>query len=75
VNYTFGSKTIHALKFVKSLSAFVTANDLVLITNYRGADPAVSGVGAGSRGVGAFGFDFGNVGTPISVNIGLRTNF
>jgi hypothetical protein len=63
------------LGFVRSLSAFVTANDLVLITNYSGADPAVSGVNAGSRGVGAFGFDYGNVSTPVSVNIGFRANF
>jgi hypothetical protein len=75
LNYTFTSNTIKSLKFVKSLSAFVTGNDLILISNYRGADPAVSGVSAGSRGVGAFGFDFGNVGTPISVNLGIRAGF
>ncbi len=75
LNYTFGSNVMNRLKFVRTLSAFVTANDLILITNYRGADPAVNGNTAGSRGVGAFGFDFGNVGTPISVNIGIRANF
>ncbi len=75
LNYTFGSNVMNRLKFVRTLSAFVTANDLVLITNYRGADPAVNGNTAGSRGVGAFGFDYGNVGTPVSVNIGIRANF
>ena len=75
VNYTFSTNFTRNLKFVKSLSAFVTGNDLIQFSNYRGADPAVSGVSAGSRGVGAFGFDFGNVGTPVSVNIGLRANF
>lgn len=75
LNYTFPVKTIRNLRFVKSLSAFVTANDLVLFTNYSGADPAVNGNTAGTRGVGAFGFDFGNIGAPISVNAGFRANF
>ena len=63
------------MKFLKSLGAFVTGNDLILITNYLGADPAVNGNTAGTRGVGAFGFDYGNIPTPISVNIGLRASF
>jgi len=75
LNYTFSPKVVRSLKVVKSLSAFITGNDLILITNYTGADPAVSGVNAGSRGVGAFGFDFGNVGTPISVNVGFKATF
>ncbi|MBA2747025.1 MAG: TonB-dependent receptor, partial [Flavisolibacter sp.] len=73
MSYNFGK--LRSINFIRTLGAFVTINDLVLITNYSGADPAVSGVGAGSRGVGAFGFDFGNVGTPVSVNIGIRANF
>lgn len=75
LNYTFPRSVLGNLRFVKSLSAFVTGNDLILITNYTGADPAVSGSSAGSRGVGAFGFDYGNVGTPISMNLGIRANF
>jgi len=69
LSYTFLTKK---LKMLRSLGAFVTINDLVLITNYTGADPQVNGNTAGSRGVGAFGFDYGNVGTPISVNFGIR---
>jgi hypothetical protein len=75
VNYTFPQNSISNIRFLKGLSAFITANDLVLISNYEGADPAVSGSSAGSRGVGAFGFDFGNVGTPISLNLGFKANF
>jgi len=75
LNYSFTPSFLRSVKFVKSLSAFVTANDLVLITNYSGADPAVNGNTAGSRGVGAFGFDFGNVGTPVSFNFGIKANF
>ena len=75
LNYNFTTKFLQNISFVRSLSAFVTVNDLVLITNYTGADPAVNGNTAGSRGVGAFGFDYGNVGTPVSVNFGLKANF
>ncbi len=75
LNYNFSEKLVKNLKIVRSLGAFVTVNDLVLITNYTGADPQVNGNTAGSRGVGAFGFDYGNVGTPVSVNLGIRANF
>jgi TonB-linked SusC/RagA family outer membrane protein len=75
LNYSFSGRFVKRLKYLRTLSAFVTANDLILITNYTGADPAASGVSAGSRGVGAFGFDYGNVATPVSVNVGLRANF
>ncbi|MGL6268285.1 MAG: hypothetical protein ACRC2O_10160 [Chitinophagaceae bacterium] len=53
----------------------MTANDLILITNYSGADPAVNGNTAGTRGVGAFGFDYGTLSTPIGVNFGVRVGF
>ncbi len=75
LSYSFNAAALKNLKIIKSLSAFATVNDLILITNYTGADPQVNGNTAGSRGVGAFGFDFGNVGTPVSVNLGFRANF
>lgn len=75
VSYNFTSSIINKQKIFKTLSAFITCNDLVLITNYSGADPAVNGNTAGTRGVGAAGFDYGNIAMPISVNIGIRTSF
>jgi len=75
LTYSFNEKITKRMKVVRGLSVFATVNDLVLITNYTGADPQVNGNTAGSRGVGAFGFDFGNVGTPVSYNFGLRANF
>ncbi len=62
-------------KALKSLSVFVTGNNLLLISNYNGADPAVNGTSPATRGVGAFGFDFGTVAEPISINLGLRAGF
>ena len=75
LNYNLPAKTVKKLGFVKSLGAFVTCNDLVLITNYTGADPSGSGTNASTRGVGAAGFDYGNIATPIAVNFGVRANF
>jgi TonB-linked SusC/RagA family outer membrane protein len=75
ISYTFDSKRLFLRNALKGLSAFVTANDLVLLTNYSGADPAANGNTAGSRGVGAFGFDYGNIPTPVSFNFGIRANF
>ncbi len=63
------------IRKVQTLSAFITANDLILLTNYSGADPGVNGNTAGGRGVGAFGFDYGTLPSPISVNIGIKASF
>jgi len=59
----------------KSMSFFLTCNDLVLFTNYSGADPSANGGNASLRGVGAVGFDFGNIAAPLSFNGGFRIGF
>jgi hypothetical protein len=57
---------------VKGLSFTLTGRNLLLITNYSGVDPEVSGSGAGVGGSGSFGFD--NLGIPATrgVDFGLR---
>lgn len=72
LSYTFKQNFI---KSIKSLGFFVTANDLILLTNYSGADPAVNGNSASGRGVGGFGFDYGTLPAPISINVGIRASF
>ena len=72
VSYTFKQNFIRQ---VKSLSAFVTGNDLILLTNYSGADPSINGLTAGARGVGAFGYDYGTLPAPMQINIGIRASF
>ena len=62
-------------RYTKTMSAFLTINDLILITNYKGQDPAVGANSAASRGVSGFGFDYGNMGAPVSFNMGIRTTF
>ena len=73
--YALPKNPFKDLPGIKTLEVFLTVNDLVLITNYTGADPAVNGNTAGSRGVGGFGFDYGTMPAPISFNFGLKTSF
>lgn len=75
LSYTFPESIVKRIGAFKSLGAFVTANDLILLTNYSGADPATNGNTAGGRGVGGFGFDYGTLPSPISINIGIRASF
>jgi hypothetical protein len=75
VSYMFNPRPLRDVNALKSLEVFVTGNDLILITNYTGADPQVSGNTAGTRGVGGFGFDYGTLATPTSINFGLRAGF
>ncbi len=75
LSYNFPSKLLDKQKIFRNLGVFFTMNDLILITNYTGADPTVNGNTAGSRGVGAFGYDFGNPALPVNINFGIRTSF
>lgn len=75
LTYNLNSVISKKQKFFKTLSVFVTGNDLLMFTNYSGADPMVNGNTAGTRGVGAAGFDFGNIAVPVSFNVGFRTSF
>ncbi|MBI5371397.1 MAG: SusC/RagA family TonB-linked outer membrane protein [Sphingobacteriales bacterium] len=75
LRYTFSDRMIRNLGFLKTASVFITANDLILLTNYNGADPVVNGNTSGTRGVGGWGFDYGNVPAPVSVNFGIRAGF
>ena len=56
----------------KRASVYVTGTDLLLITNYSGMDPVVSGNTAAVGGSGAAGIDYGNFPMPRGLNFGLR---
>lgn len=75
LNYNLPTSKVKKMKPFKSLGFFFTGNDLVMFTNYRGADPAVNGNTAAAGGTGAYAFDFGSLPGPISVNFGLRAGF
>jgi TonB-linked SusC/RagA family outer membrane protein len=75
LNYDLSSVVKGKIRGLKGLSAFTTVNNLILITNYYGVDPNMNANTAGTRGVGAFGFDYGTLPSPINVNLGFRANF
>jgi TonB-linked SusC/RagA family outer membrane protein len=75
LSYTLPEKVSHVIKGLKSLSVFVTGNDLILFSNYEGADPSVIANNPGSVGVGSYGFDYGSPATPLSASFGLRARF
>ncbi len=75
LSYTLPANMLNKLKVFKSLGLFITGSDLVLMTNYRGADPSVNGNTAGSNGVGGMGIDYGSLPTPVAVNVGIKAIF
>ena len=75
LNYRLGAKYLKKLKGVKNVSFFITGNDLVLFTNYSGADPSINANNPGTGGVGGYGMDLGSAPAPLSLSFGLRTNF
>ncbi|MBO0358886.1 SusC/RagA family TonB-linked outer membrane protein [Hymenobacter sp. BT186] len=61
--------------FVKGAELSVTGRNLLLFTNYSGADPETAAAGAGVRGGGSGGFDYGSTPATRGVDMALRVNF
>jgi TonB-linked SusC/RagA family outer membrane protein len=74
LSYRFPESVYKHVHGVQGLLVFFTANNLVLLTNYAGADPDVQGNNPGTRGVGSYGMDFGSPATPMSLSGGIRVN-
>jgi TonB-linked SusC/RagA family outer membrane protein len=62
-------------RLARNANVFVTATDLVLVTNYSGLDPIVNGNTAAVGGSSAAGIDYGNFPVPRGFNFGLRVGF
>ena len=62
-------------KVVKGLTATVSGNNLILITNYKGMDPEVTSAGAGTGGSGSMGMDYCGVPATASVSFGINVTF
>jgi ferric enterobactin receptor len=75
LSYVFPKKMFANNKVFKSLNVFATGTDLLLITNYKGVDPSVNGLSAAAGGLGGTGIDFGSVGLPRGLNLGLKVGF
>ncbi|MDF2192405.1 SusC/RagA family TonB-linked outer membrane protein [Paraflavitalea sp. CAU 1676] len=71
LTYNFPRKLLGRTPFTNA-QVSVTGRNLILITDYSGVDPEVSGSGAGVGGTGSFGFD--NLGIPATrgVDISLK---
>ncbi|MBD2714928.1 SusC/RagA family TonB-linked outer membrane protein [Microvirga sp. STR05] len=61
--------------FVKGAELSVTGRNLLLLTNYSGADPETAAAGAGVRGGGSGGFDYGSTPATRGVDMAIRVNF
>lgn len=59
-------------KFISSLGVYVTLTDVFLLTNYGGTDPDTNGNNPSTAGIGGFGIDYGSMGRPLGINLGLR---
>jgi len=56
-------------------SAFVTATDVFLWTNYTGLDPIANGNDAAVGGSGGVGIDYGDFPIPRGINFGFKLSF
>lgn len=72
LQYMFDAKQLSKTKMIKGLSAFITATDVLLITNYSGIDPDSNGNNPSLGGMGGYGIDLGNMGRPLGFNFGIR---
>jgi iron complex outermembrane receptor protein len=70
LNYSFDIKS----KAIKSLSAFVSGQNLALITKYSGLDPEVN-VDHNINGVPSRGFDYAGYPKSRIFTIGLNVGF
>ncbi|RZK36092.1 MAG: TonB-dependent receptor, partial [Hymenobacter sp.] len=61
--------------FLKGIELSVTGRNLVLLTKYTGTDPETAASGAGVRGGGSGGINYGNIPATRGVDMGLRVNF
>lgn len=75
LNYRFSSNMVQKIHGLKGASAFITGNDLIVFSNYHGADAAVNSNNPGTRGVGGYGMDLGSAPTPLSISFGIKLNF
>ena len=75
LSYALPASLLSPTKFIKGVELSVTGRNLVLLTNYSGADPETAAAGAGVRGGGSNGFDYGNVPATRGVDMAVRVNF
>ena len=73
-SYRLDSKKLKS-KFFEDITLKFTGYNLALWSNYTGGDPEVNTLGAGNRGSGGSGIDYGALPSPRSYSIGLKVKF
>ncbi|MGV3508507.1 MAG: SusC/RagA family TonB-linked outer membrane protein [Sphingobacteriaceae bacterium] len=72
VSYDMSKRLASKLKFIQNARLYVTLTDVFLITNYSGMDPDGNSNNPSLGGAGGYGIDYGTMGRPLGVNLGLR---
>jgi TonB-linked SusC/RagA family outer membrane protein len=75
LSYGLPKKWLGGSNVVKGIELSVTGRNLLLFTNYTGTDPEVAAAGAGVRGGGSGGFDYGGVPATRGVDMAIRASF
>lgn len=75
LSYNFPSRWLKRQNVISSAGVFITGVDLLMLTNYSGADPSVNVNNASGRGFGGAGIDYGSLAAPRGVNFGCRVKF
>ncbi|TGD78759.1 SusC/RagA family TonB-linked outer membrane protein [Hymenobacter wooponensis] len=75
LTYNLPTTWLSESTFIKGVELNVTGRNLVLLTKYSGVDPETASAGAGVRGGGSGGFDYGSVPATRGVDMGLRVKF
>nr|WP_302238414.1 SusC/RagA family TonB-linked outer membrane protein [Porifericola rhodea]WKN30719.1 SusC/RagA family TonB-linked outer membrane protein [Porifericola rhodea] len=74
LSYQFPSAMLENT-FIKRASVHLSGNNLLLLSNYSGADPDVNGLNASGRGSNAGGFDYFSFPNPTVYSAGLKVTF
>ncbi len=72
ISYDLPASVASRSGFLTSLGLYITFTDLFLITNYTGIDPDTNGNTPATGGAGGYGIDYGTMGRPRGMNLGLR---
>jgi TonB-linked SusC/RagA family outer membrane protein len=70
LGFNFPTKTLDPTKVFKSVRVYISGQNLVTITKYKGWDPDIISDGLFSRG-----FDYGSFPNPRTVTFGLQVGF
>ncbi|MGL5787438.1 MAG: SusC/RagA family TonB-linked outer membrane protein [Bacteroidales bacterium] len=75
LTYSIPQSFLQKLKVVQQAELSFTANNVFVITNYKGMDPEVSAGGAGVVGAGSAGIDYCGIPSTRTFSFGINVTF